>query len=166
MKLFQFVIFSAALIFFLGCSDKTNEVTAAVDSSEQNEVIASHKAKLGVEGMVCEMGCAASIKKGLNNTNGIASVNVEFEEERDQNEVIVEFDEQIISIDEIVKTIQALNDGQFSAIEIENKAVQPKVSKISIQESSSSSKQKSQQEVQDKYFQFPNLMDLLKGLVY
>ncbi|MCC5922675.1 MAG: heavy-metal-associated domain-containing protein [Crocinitomicaceae bacterium] len=163
MKVVSFFILIAGLAVLLACSENAAN---SQDTTTQEEVVASHQAVLGVEGMVCEMGCAASIKKGLNGTQGVANVKVEFEEDRDQNNVFVEFDEKIISIDEIVKTIQALNDGQFSAIQIESKSIQPKVSKIQIKESENSASQKKQQEVNEGYFQFPNLVDLLKGLVY
>ena len=164
MKVISFLVIASCFLFLFACSEENYENNQ--DATAQEEIVASHQAVLGVEGMVCEMGCAASIKKGLNATQGVANVKVEFEEDRDQNNVFVEFDEKIISIDEIVKTIQSLNDGQFSAIQIESKSIQPKVSKIQIKESENNASHKKQQEVNEGYFQFPNLVDLLKGLVY
>jgi Cu+-exporting ATPase len=67
----------------------------------------NEKVSVVVEGMACAMGCANAIENTLNKTEGIVSASVNFEE----GTADVEFDPEVISKEDILKTIESVNGG-------------------------------------------------------
>lgn len=79
-----------------------NNATVVAPSTEGNE-----KISVVVEGMSCAMGCANTIEKTLLKTEGVVSASVNFEE----GTADIEFDPEVISKEEILTAIEAVNGG-------------------------------------------------------
>ena len=54
-----------------------------------------------IEGMVCAVGCAATIEKNLNKTNGIKLAKVDFETKK----AVLTFDAELLSTNDITQVI-------------------------------------------------------------
>jgi copper chaperone CopZ len=85
-------------------------VFIALGCSSDSKVDANTVASISIDGMTCEVGCAAYIQKTLAKTKGIESCEVDFE----NNLATVKFDNTIINDEEIVDIIESLNEGQYS----------------------------------------------------
>jgi copper chaperone CopZ len=70
-------------------------------------------ADLSISGMTCEMMCGGSIKKALAALPGVTSTEIRFTEGDASDHAIVTFDADKVSDAEIVKTVQAIHDGQY-----------------------------------------------------
>jgi copper chaperone CopZ len=70
-------------------------------------------ADLSISGMTCEMMCGGSIKKALAKLPGVTSTEIRFTEGDATDHAIVTFDAAQVSDAEIVKTVQAIHDGQY-----------------------------------------------------
>ena len=66
-----------------------------------------------IEGMMCEMGCGASIRKELKATTAVSSVEYDFEEDRKVNVAKIAFNKDKISVDKIISILSTMNDKQF-----------------------------------------------------
>lgn len=89
----------------------------------RTEVVTSSEEKVTVfvEGMSCAMGCANTIEKTLNATAGISSASVDFE----AGTAEIVYNPEVISKDEILKTINGVNGGETYTASFE-KASSPK----------------------------------------
>lgn len=96
-------------------------LAACQSSTENNQAEVTHLAEIEVEGMTCEMGCGADIRKALKNYEGILKVDFDFQEDREVNIAKVQFDAKLIKEDEMRQVISSLNKGQFSVGEINTK---------------------------------------------
>jgi copper chaperone CopZ len=125
---------------------------------------ATNKAEISVEGMVCEMGCGASLRKGLLESGSVTKVEVSFDEEAPSNVITVFYDKSISSPEQLIEVIEKLNEGQFKAKLIKESPIETAGSQT---ESNIRSKSNNQQilKVEEAYWSFPNLTDLLNKLV-
>lgn len=78
---------------------KSIEVTASVENPK--------KAELTIEGMTCAIGCAATIEKKLNTTEGIAEAKVDFEAKK----AYVTFDETVLNTLKIKELIEGVGEA-------------------------------------------------------
>jgi hypothetical protein len=172
------ILFGAAMLTFLaGCSASASETTNAdivlkKDATDQIAVVVHPNRILSVEidGMVCEMGCGGSIRKGLNGTNGVANCSFDYEDGRTTNNAKIEFDKDVISADEITTLISELNDGQFtvgksSAVAF-TKADTAPISTNKTDTKGSGADQTAPINMSSSTdFKMPNILDLLSGLL-
>lgn len=107
------------ILFLAACQTSSSN---AVTDSPSGELLVTHIAELSVEGMVCEMGCAADIRKALKETGGIADIEIDFEKDREVNLAVVKFDASMINADQIRNSIELINKGQFKVKTIETQA--------------------------------------------
>jgi hypothetical protein len=152
-KLSAYLIVILALI--VSCSDSS--------SSNDEKRVASFE----IEGMVCEMGCGASLRKGLYTTDAVDEVKVEYKEERKQNLIHVYYSSSKTNPKDMLKIIEGLNEGQFAAKIVDDKLV-PAVKAKSDSESSSASSNNDMNgvEASTKSFSLPNLTELINSLIY
>lgn len=104
-------------IVLASCSSEVKEVAEVVQPIETPEevvVIADSQLELEVEGMVCQMGCAAAIKGELLKTNAVAECDIDFVEERSSNPVKIKYDSQQIDEEKMIALIEEINEGQFT----------------------------------------------------
>lgn len=152
-KIFAIVVLIASL--FVSCSDNTPVADV------------SRVASFEIEGMVCEMGCGASLRKGLYATKAVDEVEVEYKEERKQNIIKVYYSSDKTNTDDMLKVIEELNEGQFKAKLLEDKAA-PANEFSKDQESASTSSRNDVEgvEASTESFSLPNLTELLNSLIY
>ena len=115
------LIFILSLLLFACSEDASND--ASSKTSELTEVKTSNKLCVAdVEGMVCKMGCVASIKKELRAVQGVSDVQVDFKEDESIQEVKISYNDQNVNESKIQSTIESINYNQFSisAIRTEN----------------------------------------------
>jgi copper chaperone CopZ len=91
---------------------KNSAVKKRIEANKE-KVIPNSSSVLAIEGMVCKMGCGASIRKALNDVGGVAKCDIDFKEERKVNLLKINYDSTYISEQKIVQLISTMNDGQF-----------------------------------------------------
>jgi copper chaperone CopZ len=95
----------------------------SVKKTKTIEVQANSQADFAVEGMVCQMGCGGSIRKELKMTGAVDRVEVNFVEEQKEQVVHVQYDSTLISTQKMTSILTSINDRQFKASLISNKAL-------------------------------------------
>ena len=65
-------------------ADKATNTAQSLNSLKPNKTLSAN-----IEGMVCKMGCAASIRKELNALDGVDEVRIDFVEDRTKQELTV-----------------------------------------------------------------------------
>ena len=108
-------IFSLLILAMIGCSEPVNEapIITIIEAQGPNTKMS---AKLEIEGMMCEVGCAAKIKKELLELEGVASVIIDFDSERSSDFAIVEFDESTIKPEILASTVNEIADGRLYGV--------------------------------------------------
>jgi Cu+-exporting ATPase len=95
------VIFALTLT---GCKNNQHPKKILVDSSQplvEHAFKYSKQITMTIEGMVCAVGCAATIEKNLNKTNGIKLAKVDFETKK----AVLTFDAELLSTNDITQVI-------------------------------------------------------------
>ena len=107
------LIFILSLLLFACSEDASNDASSKI--SELTEVKTPNKLCVAdVEGMVCKMGCVASIKKELRAVKGISDVQIDFMEDQPIQEVKISYNDQNVDESKIQSTIESINNNQFS----------------------------------------------------
>ena len=119
------IIFILSLLLFACSEDASNDASndASSKTSESTEVKTPNKLCVAdVEGMICKMGCVASIKKELRAVKGVSDVQIDFKEDEPIQEVKIAYNDQNVNESKIQSTIESINNNQFSisAIRTEN----------------------------------------------
>jgi len=143
---------SAVLMSGCGSDSATDSESTYIDNT--SSVFANTTADLGIEGMVCKQGCAGTIEQSLNSMTGIAACSVDFE----NNKATVDFDDKVITKDEMVEVIQNLSDGQFKVTSAELKAKSDDSEEVLESSTTASS---GDVNVSSGGFQVPNFLDAL-----
>ena len=164
MKNLIFIL--SASVILSACSDE-KIIEKSVNTSEEItvEVNPNQILTMEIDGMVCKMGCGGAIRKGLKETNGVATVDFDYENERKTNVAKVTYDKAIVSSEEIIKIVSKLNDGQFfvGTVSFEDYTAPAKTTKTS--KINAHTEDKSNIEVSSSSLKFPNLFDLFSGLL-
>jgi mercuric ion binding protein len=107
MKLIKSIFLLTIFVAIFSCenNEEHNEDSSAVEVSEKNLTFADY----AVEGMVCAMGCAATIEKDVKGLNGVVASNVDYE----SGKAHFEFDNSIVSEKEIIAKIEGIANGQY-----------------------------------------------------
>jgi copper chaperone CopZ len=121
MKMF----FYSLLVAVLFSCQETNEksIPLSIKKTKPVQVHANSQADFKVEGMVCQMGCGGSIRKELKMTGAVDRVEVNFVEEQKEQVVHVQYDSTLISTQKMTSILTSINDRQFKASLISNKAL-------------------------------------------
>lgn len=104
------------LILVIGCSEtkKNDADKKTIATVTKNEKITPNATSiLSIEGMVCKMGCGASIRKALNDEGGVANCEIDFEEERKVNVLKINYDSTLIDQQKMIQLLSSINDRQF-----------------------------------------------------
>ena len=110
------LIFAFLGVFLFTCTPEGDvnvvykEATASVDKTV---------ARIGVEGMMCEIACGGKIRKELSELKGVASADVEFEDGQPTNYAVVEYNPNLISEVEMVQCVNGIADGLYHVKEVE-----------------------------------------------
>lgn len=121
MKMIFYSLITAVLFSCQETSEKSKPLS--VKKTKSIEVQANSQADFAVEGMVCQMGCGGSIRKELKMTGAVERVEVNFVEEQKEQVVHVQYDSTLISTQKMTSILTSINDRQFKASLISNKAL-------------------------------------------
>ena len=154
MKNFILLTVLVAAVFY-GCSN-----------NDENTKSANAVAEFEIEGMVCEMGCGASLRKGLYETGFVSEVKVDYAEENPSNSIKVFFNKDNISTDKMIEIIESLNENQFKASLIKTNDLSSSEQVEYKEKHTNVSSGKSGVEASTKTFSFPNLTKLLNNLIH
>ena len=119
----RYIAIFALLIF--SCSNDASNLASSESKTAKNTTVESKepdmKFSANVEGMVCKMGCVASIRKELSALNGVTSVKVDFIEDEPMQLVEVSYNTTEANETLIANTIESINNKQFqvSAVQTE-----------------------------------------------
>ncbi|PHR43646.1 MAG: hypothetical protein COA32_16105 [Fluviicola sp.] len=150
------ILFSLLLSFvFFACSDNEE------DSNSANAV-----AEFEIDGMVCEMGCGTSLKKGLFETGFVSEVKVDYADENSSNSIKIYFNKDNISTTKMEEIIELINDKQFKANLISTKDLSSSDQQKYKERKSNSTAASPSVEASTKSFSFPNITKLLNNLIY
>ena len=108
----------------LSCNETSEKsVPVSVKKSKSIFVRSNCQADFMVEGMVCQMGCGGSIRKELKLTGAVGRVEVNFIEEQKEQNVHIRYDSTLINSKKITAILNTINNNQFKAKLISNKAL-------------------------------------------
>mgnify|MGYP001196629848 CR=1 FL=1 len=98
------LMFVVSVVSSCGSSSEQTEINSTEVTTE-NLTIADY----AIEGMVCAMGCAATIEKDIASLTGVVNSDVDYE----TGKAHFEFDAAAISEKEIIVKIESIADGQY-----------------------------------------------------
>jgi hypothetical protein len=139
----------SGLILLIGCSSEPATPNTEIE--------------LSVSGMVCEMGCGASLRKGLMAAGIEEQIDIAFDEESGLGKVIVRFNDAQFSIESILEHIESMNDGQFSAEVVRSSSIQ--VSQTNEASRDEKNYTPSFIDASSKGFSLPNLSELFNSIL-
>ena len=103
-KIISGLLVASALLVACGESKE-----ASNESTTKTEIVANTSLNLNVEGMTCAHGCAGLIQKEVAKMDGVKDCKVDFE----GKSMSVQFNDQMLSVDDIKKKVESLGDGQY-----------------------------------------------------
>lgn len=104
-----------ALLYLASCSQTvktTSNKKQITSSSIKKKVIPNASSVLAIEGMVCKMGCGASIRKSLSENGGVANCEIDFKE-RKVNFLKIKYDSTQVTLQKMMQLLSTINDKQF-----------------------------------------------------
>ena len=105
---YSLVVIAVFAVTFNGCKNNqfsTKELVNYSDPDVEEDFKSPKQIKMNIEGMVCAMGCAATIEKNLNKTNWIKFAKVDFESKK----ALLTYDASRLTINDITQVV--LNTG-------------------------------------------------------
>lgn len=143
-----------------------NTITLADDGQEKTV------AKIGIDGMTCEIGCAKYIEGKLGKLEGVLTATVNFEDKV----ASIEFDRSKVTEGALVTTISGLADGAYkvNTVEVEEFVKEmPEKTKTESSKSEASSKEEANRENGNSHehvkgpmnIEFPNIFDVFRSLL-
>ena len=118
------IYYSLVVAVLFSCQEASEKSSPlSVKKNKIVQVHANSQADFNVEGMVCQMGCGGSIRKELKKTGAVERVEVNFVEEQKEQVVHVQYDSTLISTQKMTSILTSINDRQFKASVISNKAL-------------------------------------------
>lgn len=104
------------LITAIACKQKTPSIKTPPAESHMTMIATTEKlqqVEMTIEGMMCAIGCAATIEKKLNAVEGVATAKVDF----DSKKALIAFDAQQLNSIKIEKIIEGVGTA-YSVSEI------------------------------------------------
>lgn len=151
--------FVASLILVSACADESNVPVITSENAESSEIQGNAIATIEIEGMMCELGCGAEIRKHLKETNTIISCSFDFDENRKVNTAKIEFDNTKTDANELAKVIRQIDDRRFKTGEVSAKSKDVKANT----ESTDQNMGGSIVNVSETSLEFPNIFEFISG---
>ena len=104
-----FITPSLLVFLFIGCGQSNSS-----EYKEEVLAVADTKAEMNIDGMTCQVGCAAYIDEELEKVSGVVSADVSFENKL----ASFTYDNSLISEHEIVSAINSLKDSAYSVASV------------------------------------------------
>lgn len=113
MKTLKLAVIALALVSIISCNKEQKEVeTIVIDTIEKTtgktEILAENlkTTTFSIEGMSCQINCAAKIEKSLNNMDGVGTAKVDFESKT----ATVSYDAGKVTTDLLAKRVASNGD--------------------------------------------------------
>lgn len=155
--MFKSTLFALFGVLLFTCTPKEDvnivfkEATASVDKTV---------ARIGVEGMMCEIACGGKIRKELSELKGVASADVEFVDGQPTNYAVVEYNPNLISEAEMVQCVNGIADGLYHVKEVEVTHYIPTAN------AEGGSEETSEVNMSIDGIRLPGITDLINGLAH
>ena len=113
------IILPFILLFIASCQSDAPQ-NAQIDSqkldviAEEKKPDADYQCVAKVSGMVCKMGCGATIRKELTNLKGVSRVAVDYKEDREEQIISIFYNSSFHDEKEIYAELEKINNGQFT----------------------------------------------------
>ena len=107
------------LLLIASCQSDATQV-AHIDPKERDVIAeekkpeADYQCVAKVSGMVCKMGCGATIRKELTNLKGVSRVAVDYKEDREEQIISIFYNSSFHDEKEIYAELEKINNGQFT----------------------------------------------------
>ena len=119
MKRILFFVFCVAIMASCGDSTQPTKLETVVTHRDLDSEVNKTVAKMSIEGMMCADGCGGKIQQELRALPGVIGTELEFEAERPENVVKVEFDPTVTDEQKLIQCVQAIADGQYKVKTVE-----------------------------------------------
>ncbi len=97
-------------VLFTACGKKVETPVTTDEPQETASLVeANAEASMSIEGMVCAAGCAATIERKLNETEGVAKATVDFE----TGMATIAYNTEYTDEATLSALIEEMNDGQY-----------------------------------------------------
>ncbi len=119
------LLFIPAFLIFVSCgsNEKIDDKTPSTDNNSiaQADITEAPtpnaQCELIVEGMTCEIGCVRTIKSHLSKMDGITFNVIDFNPERTEDFVTVQFDSNQVSLADVTDEIEGIAQGIYDVTE-------------------------------------------------
>jgi len=147
------LLFTVTVVSSCGNNEQNNEGEASTEVSIENLTVADY----AIEGMVCAMGCAATIEKDVVDMDGVVVSEVDYE----KGKAHFEYDAAIVSEKEIIAKIESIADGQYKVGEWSEENNTKEEEEKETEGDESGETEEAITEVSLPNFEIPNLFTLL-----
>ena len=113
MRFLPLLAVFAALCMSACGVDKPAAVDTVYTETRLEGTMVKTVAQMSVEGMMCEIGCVAKVRKELLEVPGVASATIDFEKDRPLNVATVEYDAGVVEAEVLVAKVSAIGDGMY-----------------------------------------------------
>ena len=109
------LLFCTVLAFtWMSCGGPPADMVPTVYEETHVEGAMEHTvAEMSVQGMMCEVGCVAKVRKELLEVPGVATATIDFEKGRSVNVAKVEYDPEVVDAETLVAKVTAIGDGMY-----------------------------------------------------
>ena len=119
MKRILFFVLCAAILASCGDSAQPAKTETVVTHRDLDSEVNKTVAKMSIEGMMCADGCGGKIQQDLRALPGVVETELEFEAERPENTVKVEFDPTVTDEQKLIQSVQSIADGKYKVKSVE-----------------------------------------------
>ena len=111
----KIVLLPIILLFFTSCSQSSKERKPTEPLSKVCQIVKANAIQeIGVQGMVCQMGCGGSIRKALKETCAVERVEVNYIDTLEEQTIKVYYNKAKISPQQMLHILANVNDKQFT----------------------------------------------------
>ncbi|MCB9194687.1 MAG: heavy-metal-associated domain-containing protein [Flavobacteriales bacterium] len=110
MKVVYLVLILAFTSILSNCSSET----------ETEQIVHTKSCTIEIEGMMCEKGCKTTIQNRIQEMDGVINGEVDY----NLAMAFVTYDANRLSCEDIIKEIESIGDGLYSAKKVEDKDVE------------------------------------------
>ena len=105
-----FITPSLIVFLLIGCGQSNSS-----EYKEEVLAVADTKVEMTIDGMSCQVGCAAYIDEELEKVSGVVSADVSFENKL----ASITYDNSLISEHDIISAINSLKDSAYSVASVD-----------------------------------------------
>lgn len=106
----------AVMSFVLIAAGCSSDLPVSVTVLERVADVEKTVARIGVDGMMCEIACGGKIRKELSELKGVASASVQFNDQETVNYALVEYNPSLVNERQLIETINRISDGRLYSV--------------------------------------------------